>query len=145
VSQVAFTLRADFDDGTFEGSVSLPDSDVIVLHEALAEGKGTIVTSDERVISALDGVVALKRTSLPKDAPKVEDERKVSPALAGTSGLANEGYTADEIAAAREEASGEGTSPEPSAAPQPTGSAASAAGSTSTGGDTAAGKGKGDS
>lgn len=146
VSQVAFTLRADFDDGSFAGTVSLPDSDVIVLHEALDEGKGTIVTSDPHVIAALDNVVALKRTTLPKDAPQVEDERKVSPALAGTSGLANEGLSADEIAAARAEASGEPTSSDvTSDAPQPTGSATTAAGSTAKGSDVAAGKGKGDS
>jgi hypothetical protein len=87
LSQAAFALRAEFDADTFAGSTSLPDGTVYNVGEALSEGKGTIVTDDETVVTVLDAYPALKRTTVPKQAPSKSTPSQAS--SSGTSGAGN--------------------------------------------------------
>lgn len=94
MSQVAFALRADVDGDTFAGSVALSDGKTYDVGDALAKGKGTIVSDDAEVISALDGYVPLKRTTVPDKARKDTPAQKA--ADPGTSGAGNEASTGGE-------------------------------------------------
>lgn len=115
MSLVAFALRADYDDGTFAGTVALPNGATYDVREALDAGKGTIVTDDSDVTEALSLYPAVKTVAVPDSAKKgYKEPVTVDPALAGTSGEANEGIVPDD-------------SPVPSG-PAPTGSATTSAG-----------------
>lgn len=62
-NEAAFELREDVKD-TFSGGSTAVGSDTFDLKDALDKGNGFIVTRDPKVIKALDGYEALKRTNL---------------------------------------------------------------------------------
>lgn len=95
MSQVAFALRDNIDEDTFEGSVNVPGHDFSDVGAQLREGKGVIVTDDTRVIEALDTYPPLKRTTVPDAAKQgYVPPPRVDPKLAGLSGEHNEGVQA---------------------------------------------------
>jgi hypothetical protein len=98
LSTVAYAIRKTVDADSFAGSVSLPDGVLFNVGEAFEssahsndDGK-VYVTSDVHEIAALDAYPPLKHVAVPESAQDlIVAAPRVDPALAGTSGEANEG------------------------------------------------------